>query len=76
MCYTWPMSKIWFSLLIGWFVKTAIVSYGGIPLYRRCREFFIGLILGDAFVAAFWLIVALVLNAMGTPYKTMYFLPP
>jgi hypothetical protein len=76
LCYSWPMSKMWFSLLIGWFIKTAIVSYGGIPLYRRCREFFIGLILGDAFVAAFWLIVALVLNAMGIPYKTMYFLPP
>ena len=51
------------------------VALGGTTLYRSGREFFIGLILGEAFVAAFWLVIALMLNAMGLPYYTMYFLP-
>jgi hypothetical protein len=75
MAFSWPMSKIWFSILVGWFIKTCIVAFGGTTLYRTCREFFIGLILGEAFVAAFWLVTALVLNALGLPYYTMYFLP-
>lgn len=76
LAYTWPVSKIWFSMFVGWLLKTLLVRVGGIELYRRSREFFIGLILGDATVAAFWLLVSLVLNAMGLPYKGMFFLPP
>lgn len=74
--YTWPVSKIWFSMFVGWLVKVLLVRFGGIELYRQARGVFLGLILGDAFVAAFWLIVSLVLNAMGLPYKGMFFLPP
>jgi hypothetical protein len=74
--YTWPVSKIWFSMFVGWIVRLMLTRFGGIELYRKARGVFLGLILGDAFVAAFWLIVSLVLNAMGLPYKGMFFLPP
>jgi hypothetical protein len=76
LAYTWPVSKIWFSMFVGWVVKLLLTRFGGIELYRKARGVFLGLILGDAFVAAFWLIVSLVLNAMGLPYKGMFFLPP
>jgi len=35
-----------FSLFIAWGVKTALLRVGGVGLYRRCRPFFLGLIVG------------------------------
>jgi hypothetical protein len=75
LCYSWPVSKIWFSMFVGWLVKALIVRFGGSSLYFRCRELFIGMILGEAGAAAFWLVVSLVLNSMGVPYKASYILP-
>jgi len=73
--YTWPVSQIWFAMFVGWLVKTIIVKLGGTELHRKFREAFIGLILGEAGAAAFWLLVALALNAMGFPFKSINFLP-
>ncbi len=75
LCYTYPVNKIWFSVLVGWLVKTLIVKFAGSSGYHRCRPFFIGLILGEAGAAAFWLIMALVLNALGLSFKAILLLP-
>lgn len=75
LCYTYPVARIWFSVMVGWLVKTLIVKFAGSSGYHRCRSFFIGLILGEAGAAAFWLVVALVFNAMGLPYKSILLLP-
>lgn len=40
--------QIWTSVLLGWALSTFIRRYGGLPIYRRLRPFFLGLILGDA----------------------------
>ena len=47
----------WFSIMIGWVLKALVLKYGGVPLYRQLRPFFLGLILGHVFVAGFWVIV-------------------
>lgn len=44
----------WFSIMLGWIFKALILKYGGVPLYRQLRPFFLGLILGHVFVAGFW----------------------
>jgi uncharacterized protein DUF6785/uncharacterized protein DUF6784 len=40
--------QIWSSVLAGWALAAVIRKYGGLPVYRRLRPFFLGLILGDA----------------------------
>lgn len=75
LCYTYGINKIWFSVFVGWLAKSLIVKFAGSSGYHKCRSFFIGLILGEAGAAALWLIVALVLNAMGLQYKSIYLLP-
>jgi hypothetical protein len=40
--------QIWSSVLIGSVLATLIRRYGGLPVYRRLRPFFLGLILGNA----------------------------
>ena len=73
--YGWPMKCIWFSIFIGWMLKVIIVRFGGMDLFRAARNFFIGLIIGEAGAAGFWLIVTLVLNAKGVSYKPIRLFP-
>ena len=51
------MNWVWFSVLVAWVLKTAILTYGGAKQYQRTRPFFLGLILGHTCVGGFWLIV-------------------
>jgi hypothetical protein len=37
---------IWFNVLIGWLISTAVRRYGGLRLYRTLRPAFIGLVIG------------------------------
>jgi hypothetical protein len=37
---------IWFNVLIGWLISTAVRRYGGLRLYRVLRPAFIGLVIG------------------------------
>jgi len=64
MCGTWAMSMFWFSILIGWVCKWAVMTFGGASVYRRVLPFFLGLVLGESAMAAFWMLVSL---ATGTP---------
>ncbi|HVX84733.1 MAG TPA: DUF6785 family protein [Phycisphaerae bacterium] len=54
-----PMQAFWFSIFIGWCVKTLLLKYGGAGAYRRARAFFIGLILGEILSAGMWMVVGL-----------------
>lgn len=47
---------IWtcFPFLLAWASKSLILRYGGHDGYRRATPFFLGLILGDYFMGAFW----------------------
>lgn len=73
--YSYAMQKIWFSIMIGWVAKVVVVRMGGASLLKQGRPTFIGLIVGEAFAAAFWLVVNLLLHLNGYEYKAMLFLP-
>ncbi len=47
----------WGDMLAAWLVKTLILRYGGMKLYRQALPFFLGLILGDFVVGSAWSIV-------------------
>lgn len=53
------MKTYWFSILIGWLAKSLVSKYGSRDLYRRTRQLFIGLIVGE---------LILVILSMALPY--------
>jgi hypothetical protein len=75
IAYGWPIKNIWFSIFIGWLIKLLVVRFGGTDLFRAARNFFIGMIIGEAGAAATWLIVCLICNAMGVSYHAVHLFP-
>ena len=77
----WPFHPIGFAVantgtldwlfmptLLGWACKVLVVRYGGLAGYRQALPFFIGLVLGDYAISAFWALISL---ATGMPgYRT------
>lgn len=59
LAFSSSMRILWFSFLVGWACNTLCLRYGGTFLYRRVRLFFIGLIIGDFCMGAFWAMVSL-----------------
>ena len=56
---SWGTSQLWFSILIGWFLKFTMLRLGGARIYRKVRPVFLGFILGESFIAIVWAIVGL-----------------
>jgi len=50
-------NHISFSVFLAWLLKSIILKYGGPALFQRARPFFLGLILGQFFVAGLWLVI-------------------
>jgi hypothetical protein len=75
LMYSPAVTRIWFSILLGWMCKALIVRFGGVEMFRRAAYFFMGLILGEAGASAFWLMASLVLNTMGQPYYPIRLMP-
>jgi hypothetical protein len=54
---TWAMEQIWFSVFLGWLLKSSITRYGGVDSARKATPFFLGLALGDIAMILFWIVV-------------------
>ena len=50
----WSLHVLWFPFFIAWLVKSLILRYGGGKAFVRLRPAFVGLILGEFGMAAFW----------------------
>ncbi|MCA1945075.1 MAG: hypothetical protein LDL30_07300 [Desulfovibrio sp.] len=57
--YGTGMTHLWFCFLAGWLCNHLILRYGGAALFRRVRNVFIGLIIGDFLMGGAWAIVGL-----------------
>lgn len=68
---SYAMEYFWSSLFIGWLIKTLVVRYGGVRLYRGAQPFFLGVILGDYTVAAVWSLIGWALGV--STYRTFIF---
>ena len=53
----WLTHTLWFSVFLAWLLKLILMKYGGMTRYLASRPFFIGLILGQATAAGFWLVI-------------------
>lgn len=58
----WMMRHIWFGLFWAWVIKTLLLRYGGLRLYRTALPFFLGLILGEFLVAGLWSLIGWALD--------------
>jgi hypothetical protein len=57
--YSSAMRILWFSFFVGWAFNALCMRYGGVGLFKKLRYFFVGLIIGDFFMAGTWAIVGL-----------------
>ncbi|UCG09515.1 MAG: hypothetical protein JSV83_09630 [Desulfobacterales bacterium] len=57
--YSSAMWYLWFSFFVGWLCNALCMRYGGVVLFKKLRNFFIGLIIGDFFKAGSWAIYGL-----------------
>jgi hypothetical protein len=62
LCSSWTMIVFWFSAFVAWTAKSLILRYGGMKLYRQARPFFLGMILGEFFMALVWTLAAALLD--------------
>jgi hypothetical protein len=51
---TFANDFFWCDMLVAWAIKTLILRYGGMKLYRSSLPFFLGLILGDFVTGSIW----------------------
>jgi hypothetical protein len=57
--YSSAMWTLWFSFFVGWLCNVLCMHYGGTALFKNLRMFFIGMIIGDFFMAGNWAIYGL-----------------
>jgi len=62
---SWPMIQLWFSILIGWILKSIILRYGGLNIYIRFRTFFLGMVLGEFLSGGIWLVIDFIAGKSG-----------
>ena len=70
MLSSWASFKLWFSIMLGYFLKYGIVKYGGLRAYREARPLFLGLILGEMTLAGLWSIVGMI-TGVQTGYRIL-----
>jgi hypothetical protein len=59
---TLTLNAFFVPFLIAWLVKVLVQRFGGSLVYRRSLAFFVGLILGDIVIQAFWTLVSRLLG--------------
>ncbi len=57
---SWGLYWYWSAFFIGWAVKTAVLRYGGLRLYRSTVPIAVGFIVGELLNRGIWALVALV----------------
>lgn len=56
---------LWFSDWLGWLIKRSVLKYEGGAAFQRLIPFFIGLFVGQLFMAAFWIVIGLLDGEVG-----------
>ena len=54
---TSPSSWAWFSIFLGWMLKSLILQYGGAKVHQKLLPLFFGFVLGGFVAAGLWMII-------------------
>ena len=54
---TYPCMLSWSSFLLGWFIKTLVVRFGGGGVYQKLKPLFIGLIAAELFMVGMMVLI-------------------
>ena len=49
------MNVYWFPFFVAWIIKSGVLKFGGVDIYRRLAPFMLGLVLGEFSAGLFWL---------------------
>ncbi|MCM8803794.1 MAG: hypothetical protein NC833_00875 [Candidatus Omnitrophica bacterium] len=58
-------NALWFSIFISWLIKVMILRYGGVKIYEKFKDLFIGFIIGQFVINGLFLIVDLITGKTG-----------
>ncbi|MBM3240036.1 hypothetical protein FJZ31_27430 [Candidatus Poribacteria bacterium] len=58
----WAIRWTWACCLISWAIKSAILRYGGLKVYRQVLPFFLGLLLGEFVIGGLWSLLGMSLH--------------
>lgn len=75
LAYTLSLKWVWFSIFLGYLAKALVLKLGGASFFRRATPFFLGLILGEAAAAGFWLLINIARFALGYEFSAVKLLP-
>lgn len=53
---------IWFTIFLGWLIKSIIMKFGGLRSLRSATPFFLGVILGEYAIGSFWSALSVILQ--------------
>ncbi len=53
----WTTHHLMPSIFLAWAIKSVVLHYGGVVLYRKTRPFFLGLILGHYVAGGLWIVI-------------------
>jgi hypothetical protein len=53
----WTTHHLMPSIFLAWVIKSVVLHYGGVVLYRKTRPFFLGLILGHYAAGGLWILI-------------------
>lgn len=72
---TWIMSRYWWSFLIGWAIKRAVLKIGGYRLFDQLRPLFTGIIVGLTATLVIWVIVHTIVYQVKDSPSTQDWMP-
>ncbi len=75
MVFSFPMRRLWFSILLGWLVKVLIVRFGGASLFRSAKPFFVGVIVAEVVASGILALLGAGMAAAGYEPRVQQFMP-
>lgn len=67
-------SICWFPMLVAWSIKSLLIRYGGLRMYRHGMPFFLGLAIGHFFAAGIlWPVISVFLGPDASKAYQIYF---
>lgn len=67
LTWSWAMTFLWMSILVGSVIKMLTLKYGGLKLYQRFIPFFVGAMLGEFVVGGLWTLVGMLFGVHTCP---------